>query len=128
MSTFMIPNNFSSKDIQSRNCSWKKNANESLYISINTFNMTICCLFIKWVYKFVHYSCIFLFVYCTMLSLILSLVMKMDFKQTSSTLRTRLIFVHIISSSFMDLLIFICFPFHFYLFLGVSIFKTTLCL
>ena len=38
------------------------------------------------------------------------------FHKLRSTSRTRLIFVHILSSFLMDLFVFICFTFHFYLF------------
>ena len=95
--------------------------------------MTIFCWAITRVWKIVYYR--FHVLVCILHNVVYHFIREKKFEQwrwvfhrLSSTSRTRLTFVHILSSSFMDLFVFICFPFHFYHFIGDSVFKITLSL
>ena len=98
----------------------------------NKFNMTIFWWSINRVWKFVYYGMHVLV--CILHNVVhhfireKSLIQEDGFFIYLAAPEGQGFFVHIFSSSFMDLFVFICFPIHFYLFLGVSIFKTMLSL
>ena len=98
----------------------------------NKFNMTIFWWSINRVWKFVYYGMHVLV--CILHNVVhhfireKSLIQEDGFFIYLAAPEGQGFFVHIFSSSFMDLFVFICFPFHFYLFIGVSIFKTMLSL